>query len=96
MPSSASHSLRVEHLDEPLGIRVTAPRFSWRLPDGAAWQEAYRVTGDDGWDTGWVPSAEHVLVPYGGPDLESSHRVQWRVRVRTDLGEIYTGKGMRS
>ena len=33
--TAAPHSLRVEHLDDPLGIRTTAPRLSWRLPDGA-------------------------------------------------------------
>lgn len=87
MPSSAPHSLRVEHLDEPLGLRVRAPRLSWRLPDGARAQHAYRITADDGGDTGWVDSAEHLLVPWTGPELESGRRVEWRVRVRTDLGE---------
>jgi len=33
--TTAPHGLRVEHLDDALGIRVTAPRLSWRLPDGA-------------------------------------------------------------
>ncbi|MGY1815681.1 family 78 glycoside hydrolase catalytic domain [Blastococcus sp. SYSU D00820] len=87
MPSSAPHSLRVEHLDQPLGIRVPAPRLSWRLPDGAGEQHAYRITADNGWDTGWVDTDEHLLVPYGGPELGSGERVEWRVRVRTALGE---------
>jgi alpha-L-rhamnosidase len=87
VPSSAPHSLRVEHLDEPLGIRTPGPRLSWRLPDGAREQDAFRITADNGWDTGWLDSDEHLLVPYGGPDLESGQRVEWRVRVRTDLGE---------
>jgi alpha-L-rhamnosidase len=85
--TSVPHALRVEHLDEALGIRTTAPRLSWRLPDGARLQEAYRITTDNGWDTGWVESDQSLLVSYAGPPLASSQRVEWRVRVRTDLGE---------
>jgi alpha-L-rhamnosidase len=85
--SSAPCSLRVEHLDTALGIRTTAPRLSWRLPDGARAQTAYRLTADNGWDSGWVDSDRSVLVPYAGPPLASSQRVEWRVQVRTDRGE---------
>jgi alpha-L-rhamnosidase len=85
--SGAPHGLRVEHLDEALGIRTTAPRLSWRLPDGAREQRAYRITSDNGWDTGWVDSDRSLLVPYAGPPLASSQRVEWRVQVETDLGE---------
>jgi alpha-L-rhamnosidase len=81
------HALRVEHLDEPLGLQTAAPRLSWQLPAGATAQQAYRLTADTGWDTGWVESAEQVLVPYAGPPPASSQRVVWTVHVRTDLGE---------
>jgi alpha-L-rhamnosidase len=84
---TAPHGLRVEHLDEALGIRTPEPRLSWRLPDGAHVQLAYRLTADNGWDTGWVESDRSLLVPYTGPPLESSQRVEWRVAVRTDRGE---------
>ncbi|SHF94976.1 family 78 glycoside hydrolase catalytic domain [Geodermatophilus nigrescens] len=86
MTGAAPHGLRVEHLDEPLGLGTTSPRLSWRLPDGAREQHAYRLTTDDGWDSGWVEDEEHVLVPWPGPALSSAQRVAWRVRVRTDLG----------
>ena len=85
--SGAPHHLRVEHLDDPLGIRTTAPRLSWRLPDGAREQHAYRITADNGWDTGWVDTDQCLLVPYSGPPLASSRRVEWTVTVETDLGE---------
>jgi alpha-L-rhamnosidase len=85
--STAPAGLRVEHLDDPLGIRTTAPRLSWRLPDGAREQHAYRITADNGWDSGWVDSAQSLLVPYAGPPLSSSQRVEWRVTVETDLGQ---------
>jgi alpha-L-rhamnosidase len=84
---TAPSGLRVEHLDEALGIRATAPRLSWRLPAGAREQRAYRITTDNGWDSGWVESDRSLLVPYAGPPLESSQRVEWRVAVRTDLGK---------
>ncbi|HEY9375483.1 MAG TPA: family 78 glycoside hydrolase catalytic domain, partial [Jiangellaceae bacterium] len=58
-----------------------------RLPDGAVEQVAYRVTSDNGWDTGRVVSHQSVLVPYAGPTLASAQRVEWRVKVWTDLGE---------
>jgi alpha-L-rhamnosidase len=85
--SSAPHALRVEHLDQPLGIRTTAPRLSWRLPDGARQQKAYRITADNGWDSGWVESDRSLLVSYSGPPLGSGQRVEWRVALQTDLGE---------
>ena len=84
---TAPHGLRVEHLDEALGIRTMAPRLSWRLPDGARAQSAYRITTDSGWDSGWVDSDECLLVRYAGPPLESAQRVEWQVQVRTELGE---------
>ena len=85
--TGSPHHLRVEHLDDPLGIRTTAPRLSWRLPDGAREQHAYRITADNGWDTGWVDTDQCLLVPYSGPPLASSRRVEWTVTVETDLGE---------
>ncbi len=85
--TAAPHALRVEHLDEALGIRTSAPRLSWQLPEGARQQSAYRITADNGWDTGWVDSDRSLLVPYAGPPLASGQRVEWQVAVRTDLGE---------
>ena len=83
---SAAHGLRVEHLEEPLGIHTPAPRLSWRLPDGAREQLRYRLSGDNGLATGWIDSAQSLLIPYDGPVLGSAQRVQWQVQVTTDLG----------
>ena len=81
------YGLRAEHLDEALGIRVTRPRLSWKLPSGAGAQRAYRISADSSWDTGRVADDQTVLVPYAGPPLSSGQRVTWRVKVWTDLGE---------
>ena len=77
----------VSAVQRALGIRVTEPRLSWRLPDGVPGQLAYRVTTSNGWDSGRVDSDQSVLVPYGGPALSSGQRVEWQVKVWTDRGE---------
>lgn len=78
--------LRVEHVDDPLGITVRTPRLSWRLPKDTRHQVAYRIRAGD-WDSGRVESDQSVLVPYGGPPLRSGQRVTWSVQVWTDAGE---------
>jgi alpha-L-rhamnosidase len=80
--------LRVEHLREAMGITNTRPRFSWTLPDGTGSalttaQAAYRITASNGWDTGRVESAQHNLLPYSGPALQSRSRFEWQVRTWT-------------
>ncbi len=83
---TAPNGLRVEHLDEPMGITVGAPRLSWRLPVGARRQHAYRIRAGR-WDSGEVRSDQSLLVPYAGPALRSGERIEWSVKVWTDAGE---------
>ncbi|MFF4028804.1 family 78 glycoside hydrolase catalytic domain [Streptomyces sviceus] len=85
--TTAPTHLRVEHLDEVLGICVSQPRLSWRLPEGSAVQSAYRIRTDNGWDSGRTESSESVLISYAGPPLDSAERVEWQVKVWTDRGE---------
>ena len=80
--------LRVEHLREAIGITNTHPRFSWTLPEetgpaATTAQAAYQITASNGWDTGRVASAQHNLVAYSGPALQSRSRFEWRVRTWT-------------
>ena len=96
MPSPVIFALRVEHLENPLGLDEPQPRFSWKLADkriGAA-QTAYRIEVSSGgatiWDTGRIASDASVLVSYTGPALSPHTRYGWRVRLwdhtKTDLG----------
>jgi alpha-L-rhamnosidase len=78
--------LRVEHLEEPLGIDVARPRLSWWLPLGAREQKAYRLRTND-WDSGRIDSERSLLVDFAGPPLVSRQRVECRVKVWTDEGE---------
>jgi alpha-L-rhamnosidase len=91
--------LRVESLDEPLGIEARAPRLSWQL-DGRGrdrLQHAYQVRvastpkrlgagKADLWDSGKVVSDRSVDVPYGGEPLESGSQAHWQVRVWDERG----------
>jgi alpha-L-rhamnosidase len=83
--------LRVEHLDNPLGIDVLQPRFSWRADSAERnWrQSAYQVLvassvaklrSPDIWDSGKQTSADSVGIAYGGPALESRKRYFWAIR----------------
>ena len=92
MTPTAPSGLRVEHLDDPLGLHVTAPRLSWRLPAGSVAQTAYRIRTDNGWDSGPVAGDQTLLVPYAGPPLRSRERVTWRVKVWTETGDSSVGE----
>ncbi|WP_326839426.1 family 78 glycoside hydrolase catalytic domain [Streptomyces olivaceus] len=83
-----------EHHRRALGIGEAAPRLSWRTrTDEPGWtQHAYRVHVVDGdgrtvADTGRLPGADSVLVPWPGPPLTSGARVRVRVRVWGGAGE---------
>lgn len=76
---SAPTRLRAEHLAEAMGLTVPEPRLSWTPPAGTTTQTAYRITGDNGWDTGRVASAACSGIPYTGPALDSRSRFEWRV-----------------
>ncbi|TQJ34939.1 alpha-L-rhamnosidase [Arthrobacter sp. SLBN-122] len=77
---TAPTRLRAEHLPEAMGLTITVPRLSWTPPAGTAGQTAYRITADNGWDTGRVASCACSGIPYSGPALQSRDRIEWRVR----------------
>lgn len=85
--------LRCEFQENPLGIDVTAPRFSWQLGDSSrgSVQTAYQVVvatnlkrlspdEADIWNSGRIESDQSHLVVYNGPALESGTRYYWAVR----------------
>ncbi|WP_405475900.1 family 78 glycoside hydrolase catalytic domain [Paenarthrobacter ilicis] len=94
----AEHSctrLRVEYLESPLGLGVSAPRFSWRMdttePDVV--QTGYEIEvreassglllwGKERRDTG---ASVHIV--YGGAPLTSNCVYDWRVRTWSSLGD---------
>src|SRR5579859_1676310 len=85
---------RCESMDNPLGIDVVHPRFSWWMQNEArgAKQSAYQIqvaSSEEGlskgeadvWDSEKIENSESVNVPYGGAELKSRRRYFWRVRV---------------
>ncbi|MEY4917111.1 MAG: hypothetical protein RL616_1024, partial [Verrucomicrobiota bacterium] len=93
--------LRCEHLENPQGIDVAAPRLSWQLASGerGVKQTAYQIVvvsgaaklgGDHGdlWDSGRVESDQSILVAYAGQPLASRTECFWRVRVWDANGKV--------
>jgi alpha-L-rhamnosidase len=98
-PSPVMSALKTEYQNDPLGLDVAKPRFSWQLDSRArgAAQSAYEVrvaTDADAlraarsliWDSGKVDSHQSIFLEYGGPALQSRTRYFWQVRVWNEQG----------
>ena len=88
--------LQCEYQTEPVGIDVSAPRFSWQLFDSkhvrGQVQTAYHIlvascrdklteTEADVWNSGKIDSPQSVLTPFGGKKLQSGSAYFWKVRI---------------
>lgn len=92
----APAQLRVEYLENPLGVDVPQPRFSWILPmEGRDQQQAAyqilvslspEVSTGDVWDSGRVNSNAQQ-VAYAGKPLQSGTRYYWKVRYWDQRGQ---------
>lgn len=93
-------SLKVEMQENPQGLGISTPRFSWQInsdqPDLR--QEAYQiqVAGSKEnlekgnnllWDSGSIASDESILIPYKGETLSPREVYHWRVKITTNQGE---------
>ena len=88
--------LRVEYLENPKGLEIETPRFSWKLSgsERGISQSGYHVvvaTGESDddiiWNSSRVESDETLNIVYAGPDLESGQKYYWKVRIWDQLGE---------
>lgn len=94
-----AEGLKTEYQDRPMGIDETAPRLSWKMKSD--WrnvlQQSYQIrVGRDSaalskgqqllWDSGEQKNESSVLVPYGGPALESSSTYFWQVKLKDNKG----------
>jgi alpha-L-rhamnosidase len=92
-PDVSVGNLRVENLEQPLGIDTADPRFSWQITSikQDVHQTAYQiiVSDDEGevWNTGKVDSDQQLWVPYAGKQLKSGTFCSWKVKVWTTAGE---------
>lgn len=85
--------LRCEYLQNPLGIDISRPRFSWVLRHFERGEKpwAYQIVVSssvslaergvgDRWDSGQIGHCGNFPAEYGGKKLESRKRYYWRVR----------------
>lgn len=74
--------LQTEYLNEPLGLGIATPRFSWNCQDGVR-QTAYQIIArrkdETVWDSGKVASSSMTHILYGGQPLHSRERITWSV-----------------
>ncbi|WP_154792549.1 alpha-L-rhamnosidase [Occultella kanbiaonis] len=82
------YALRVEHLENPIGLDEPRPRFAWRLrTSGAGTRQAgYRVVvsggrGETAWDSGRVASDDQFEIGYAGVPLRPFTGYTWTVQV---------------
>ena len=86
--------LTCEYLENPLGIDMARPRFSWTLvSDGRNQKQlAYELIVSDNredverlngnvWKTGKMTTSRSLHLVYDGLPLKSFHRYYWRVKV---------------
>lgn len=93
-------NLLCENRTNPLGLDVSAPRFSWQLASDKRniLQTAYEIrVGTDPsvlaqgkgilWSSGLIQSDLSVYVPYQGSGLSSGKKYYWQVRVSDNMGQ---------
>ena len=89
--------LTTNGLDDPLGIAVKAPSFSWQITEDrrGVSQSAYQVrvasspdelADANVWDSGKVSSDQSLDVAYEGPALKPRSDYVWSVRIWDDKG----------
>ena len=88
------YSLMCEYLSEPLGIDMSSPRLSWKIPvvetdsieSCRVWVSADSMAVIDGsgqcWDSGELPSDIRRIV-YAGDSLHSWTKYYWKVGYKT-------------
>lgn len=94
LSSAQVYALTCEHLQNPIGIGVAQPRFSWKIRSEQPGERetAYEIRAassspnlTDGradlWDSGKVNSDQSLLVPWLGKALGSRAQAYWQVRV---------------
>jgi alpha-L-rhamnosidase len=88
------YNLRCEYLENPIGLDIVIPRFSWNLVSDkrSVMQSAYRIIVSDDrneilqekgsiWDSGKEASDSNVNITYEGTPLESGLTYYWSVCV---------------
>jgi len=99
-PDIQVNDLRVEYMNNPLGVDIHVPRFSWQFvsKERNVNQQSCRIivaetlsdiNNEDGtiWDSGKIISGEAVNIEYKGRTLQSNKKYFWRVCIWPDDNE---------
>ncbi len=86
-------NLRCEYLQNPIGIDISSPRFSWILEheERSQSQSAFQIivsslrnfsesVNENMWDSGKIKSSNTVNISYKGKPLKSNSIYYWRVK----------------
>ncbi len=97
--------LLCEYAEEPIGLDVTNPRFSWVIEANQRGQKQtdYRINVassqtrleteiPDLWDSGKITSSHTIHQPYQGKPLKSNQTYYWKVSVWDNLGNKLDSK----
>lgn len=100
MAKPVTKRLTTENMQNPLGISVHAPRFSWQIDETKknTVQTAYHILvaskpellkpgKADLWDSGVVSSDQSLWVQYAGKALKDQQQAYWTVQVNTNNGQ---------
>ncbi len=92
--------LRVENMKNPMGLGITAPRFSWKISSDKnnTVQKTYQIivassrekidkNEGDLWNSKQVNSENQLWIPYMGAQLKSNDEAYWKVRITTSKGK---------
>lgn len=95
-----TYGLTCEQMENPVGIDVIVPRFSWKMHSTtrSAMQTAYQIILADKqelldedkanvWNSRKVDSDCSLLIPFNGSPLLSSTTYYWKVRIWNEHGE---------
>lgn len=91
--------LFIEYRENPIGLDVEKPRFSWKLlsREKNVLQTAYHIivkkSGELVWDSGKCKSGSSILVEYGGQKLEKCTRYDVQVEVWDNHGNQVSKAG---
>ena len=93
-PSPQPAHLTCEYIENPLGIDIIKPRFSWNFTstERNQFQTAYELIVSDNkkdietikgnvWATGKISSPENIQIAYNGHSLKPFTKYFWRVKV---------------
>lgn len=89
-------NLRCENMNNPLGVDIPMPRFSWQLVSDQknVLQTAYEIRvgskpgSEDTWSSGKQVSEASIYVPYQGNPLVSANIYYWQVRIWDKKGRV--------